>query len=65
MEGDPEDLILIRVLPAGPFPQDHIGDLRNDEPLETVANRSDPMACGPNVDQAALRRAFMRPASSA
>jgi hypothetical protein len=25
-------------------------------PLETVANRSAPMACGPNVDQAALRR---------
>jgi hypothetical protein len=25
-------------------------------PLETVANRSDPMACGPNVDQARLAR---------
>jgi hypothetical protein len=24
----------------------------NDVPLETVANRSAPMACGPNVDQA-------------
>jgi hypothetical protein len=23
----------------------------NDLPLETVANRSAPMACGPNVDQ--------------
>jgi hypothetical protein len=40
-----------RVLHPGLFPQDRIGDLRNDAPLETVANRSVPMACGPNVDQ--------------
>jgi hypothetical protein len=26
----------------------------NDLPVETVANRSVPMACGPNVDQAGL-----------
>jgi hypothetical protein len=26
----------------------------NDEPLETVANRWAPMACGPNVDQATI-----------
>jgi hypothetical protein len=51
MEGDPEDLIRIRVLRPSLFPQDRIGDLRNDAPLETVANRSVPMACGPNVDQ--------------
>jgi hypothetical protein len=28
----------------------------NDVPLETVANRSAPMACGPNVDQSRHRR---------
>jgi hypothetical protein len=28
----------------------------NDVPLETVANRSDPMACGPNVDQSRSSR---------
>src|SRR4029450_1045694 len=52
MEGDLEDLILIRVLHRGLFLQDRIGDLRNDAPLETGANRSAPMACEPNVDQA-------------
>jgi hypothetical protein len=47
------DLILIRVLPPGQFPQDRADNLRaNDLPLETVANRSAPMGCGPNVDQA-------------
>jgi hypothetical protein len=45
-------LILIRVLHGGLFPQDRSCDLRNDASLETVANRSVPMACGPNVDQA-------------
>jgi hypothetical protein len=50
------DLILIRVLPGGLFPQDRTRDLRDDVPLETVANRSVPMACGPNVDQVGLHR---------
>jgi hypothetical protein len=49
----PQDLFLIRVLPGGLFPLDRICDLGNDVPLETVANRSGPMACGPNVDQPA------------
>ena len=52
MEGDPEDLILIRDLRPGLFPQDRISDLRDDAPQETATNRSVPMACGPNVDQA-------------
>jgi hypothetical protein len=30
-------------------------DLANDVPLETAANRSAPMMCGPNVDQACPR----------
>jgi hypothetical protein len=47
-----EERILIRVLPGGLFPQDRTRDLRDDVPLETVANRSAPMGCGPNVDQA-------------
>jgi hypothetical protein len=34
-------------------------------PLETVVNRSDPMGCGPNVDQAARWRMFMLPAIAA
>jgi hypothetical protein len=46
------DLILIRILPGDLFPQDRTRDLRDDVALETVANRSAPMACGPNVDQA-------------
>jgi hypothetical protein len=50
---DSSQLILIRVLHLGLFPQDGIGDLREDVPLETVANRSLPMACGPDVHQAA------------
>jgi hypothetical protein len=49
---EPWDLILIRVLPGGLFPLDRTCDLGNDVPLETVANRSVPVACGPNVDQA-------------
>src|SRR5215218_7570948 len=43
---------LIRVLPGSLFPQDRIGDLHQEAPLETIANHSVPMACGPNVDQA-------------
>jgi hypothetical protein len=46
------DLILIRVLYPGLFPQDCTCDWADDAPLETVANRSAPMAGGPNVDQA-------------
>src|SRR5918993_4093592 len=38
------DLILIRVLHGGLFPQDRSCDLRNDAPLVL-------MACGPNMDQ--------------
>jgi hypothetical protein len=45
------DLILIRVLHPGLFLQDYTCDLVNDAPLETVGDRSVPMACGPNVDQ--------------
>jgi hypothetical protein len=56
---------LIRVLLPVLFPQDRIGDLRNDVPLETVASRSVPMACGPNVDQAGRRRTFLVPAVAA
>jgi hypothetical protein len=44
---DSSQLILIRALHPSLFPQDRIGDLRNDAPLETVANRSIPM----RVDQ--------------
>jgi hypothetical protein len=47
-----DERLLIRVLPGGLFPLDRTCDLGNDVPLETVANRSTPMACGPNVDQA-------------
>ena len=57
--------ILIRVLPRGLFPQECTCDLRDDVPLETVASRSVPMACGPNVDQAACRRTFLVPAVAA
>jgi hypothetical protein len=41
----------IRVLHADSFPQDFTCDLRQDSPLETAANRSVPLACGPGVDQ--------------
>jgi hypothetical protein len=41
------DLILIRVLYPGLFPQDCTCDWADDAPLETVANRSAPMAGGP------------------
>jgi hypothetical protein len=34
------------------FPRIAPATCANDAPLETVANRSAPMACGPNVDQA-------------
>ncbi len=34
------------------FPRIAPATCANDVPLETVANRSVPMACGPNVDQA-------------
>ena len=44
----------MKVLRPSPFPQDRTRDLRDDVPLETVANRSVPMGCGPNVDQAWL-----------
>jgi hypothetical protein len=46
------DLILIRVLHKDLFPQDRARTCINDAPLETARNRSAPMACGPNVDQA-------------
>ena len=46
------DLILIRVLHPGLFPQDRTATWANDAPLETVVNRSVPKACGPNMDQA-------------
>jgi hypothetical protein len=36
------------------FPRIGPASCANDGPLETVANRSVPMACGPNVDQAAV-----------
>jgi hypothetical protein len=62
---EPGNLILIRVLRPSLFPQDRIGDLRNDAPLETVSNRSVPMACGPNVDHTACRRTFMLSAIAA
>ncbi len=35
------------------YPRDPTGDLHQEVPLETTTNRSVPMACGPNVDQAA------------
>jgi hypothetical protein len=35
----------------------------NDAPLETVANRSVPMACGPNVGPGRARRAIGCPAT--
>jgi hypothetical protein len=60
-----EEHILIRVLPRGLFPQECTCDLRDDVPLETVADRSVPMACGPNVDQAARRRTFVLSAIAA
>jgi hypothetical protein len=59
------DRILIRVLLPVLFPQDRTCDLRNDVPLETVASRSVPIACGPNVDQAARRRTFVLSAIAA
>jgi hypothetical protein len=50
---EPGTSSFIRVLRPGLFPQDRTCDLRaNEVPLETVANCSEPMACGPNVDQA-------------
>jgi hypothetical protein len=52
---EPGDLILIRVLPTGSFPQDGTCDLGErctaGDRWKPVANRSAPMACGPNVDQ--------------
>ena len=45
--GRPVDLLLIRVLHPGSFPQDRTCDWANDGPLETATNRSAPMACGP------------------
>jgi hypothetical protein len=47
---------LIRVLHPTSYPQDPTCDLHQDAPLETAANRSVPMDCGPNVDQATLGR---------
>jgi hypothetical protein len=58
-------LYYIRVLHLGLFRQDHACDLRNDAPLATVASRSVPLACGPNVDHAARWRTFMLPAIAA
>jgi hypothetical protein len=44
---------LIRVLHPGLFAHRITpATCANEVPLETVANRSEPMACGPNVDQA-------------
>jgi hypothetical protein len=43
------DLILIRVLHPGLLSQD--AAWANDEPLDSAANRSVPMAYGPNLDQ--------------
>jgi hypothetical protein len=57
--------ILIRVLRPGLFPQECTCDLRDDVPLETVANRSTPMAYGPNLDQAARRPTFVLSAIAA
>ena len=48
---EPGDLILIRVLPRACFRRIAPTTYANDLPLETIANRSEPMACGPNVDQ--------------
>jgi hypothetical protein len=48
------DRILISALHRPSYPQDPARDLDHDAPLETVANRSVPMACGPNVDQVCL-----------
>ena len=45
------DLILIRVLRLASYPQDPTCHLHQDAPLETATNRSEPMDCGPNVDQ--------------
>jgi hypothetical protein len=48
---------LIRVLYPGLFSQDRIWDVRQCLPPETTANRSTPMACGPNVDHRPLTKA--------
>ena len=49
------DLILIRVLRLASYPQDHNCDLHQDAPLETVANRSAPMACRPSWARSGCR----------
>jgi hypothetical protein len=36
------------------FPRITPATWANDAPLETVTNRSEPMGCGPNVDQSTL-----------
>jgi hypothetical protein len=59
------DLILIRVLPRACYRRIAPATCANDLPLETVANRLDPMGCGPNVDQAARWRTFKLPAIAA
>jgi hypothetical protein len=53
----PQDLIVIRVLYPGLFSQDRIWDVRQCLPPETTANRSTPMACGPNVNHRPLTKA--------
>jgi hypothetical protein len=45
------DLILIRVPHLGLFPRIGSAAWANDDPLDTDANRSVPMAYGPNLDQ--------------
>jgi hypothetical protein len=57
--GGAEEHILIRVLHLGLFPRMAPATWANDVPLETVANRSVPMACGPNVDQTGSPRGQM------
>ena len=52
MEGDLEELILIRDLRPGLFPQDRTCDLGERGTAGDRCEPLGPMACGPNVDQA-------------
>jgi hypothetical protein len=52
---------LIRVLPPGLFPRIAPATCANDVPVETVRDRSVPVACGPNVDHRPLPARVIAP----
>jgi hypothetical protein len=56
---DRRDLILKGFSTPSCFPRIALATCANDVPLQSVTDRSEPMACGPNVDQRCRSRLWV------